>query len=510
MKKFAKVPSLMLAATIGFSLLFSGCGSEASVGSEKGTTAPQTSQTSSQEKDTKLEPATLTWYYPGPYPQNDQDTVFKKLNEMSKAKINTEVNYMPLAWGDYESKMKVIDAGGEAYDLCFTSNWTNNYIQNVSKGAYLPLDDLLKKYAPKTFSSIPEKFWKAAKVQGKIYGIINYQIAARTTAFAVNKEVADKYGFNPDSLANNMDNLEPFFSTLAKNEPKLVPISYGWAGNSFYFNQENIGGDAIPGAIYLNDASAKVINQFESKEFKDYVEHQIKWEKAGYLHGSEMIASKDGQALISQGKIISWVSGTYKPGVEAETSATYGVPVYVRAVSDAYVTVGGVTSTMHAISRNSQNPERAMMFMELMNTDKEIYNTLAFGIEGKHYKKLDGEYIEQIKDSGYAPSTLWLHASTFNAYLLKGQDADVWEQTKKMNESAKESPLLGFNFTPDTVKTEIAQCSNVVGAYVGILSSGLGTMEKEYPEFINKLNKAGAQKIIGEMQKQIDAWKAGN
>lgn len=134
---------------------------------------------------------------------------------------------------------------------------------------------------------------------------------------------------------------------------------------------------------------------------------------------------------------------------------------------------------------------------------------LVYGLEGKHWNKLEGEYIEIAPNSGYTTGTAWMFACTFNAYLLEGQDADVWEQTKQMNATAKVSPLLGFNFDPSAVKTEIAQCSSLVSQYIPLFTYGIGTLDKEYAEFVDKLEIAGAQRIVDEMQRQIDAWKAG-
>ena len=43
----------------------------------------------------------------------------------------------------------------------------------------------------------------------------------------------------------------------------------------------------------------------------------------------------------------------------------------------------------------------------------------------------------------------------------------------------------------------------MMGFPIAILS-----IDKDYPVFIDKLKKAGSDKIIEEMQKQIDAWKS--
>ncbi|MBT3276037.1 MAG: extracellular solute-binding protein, partial [Spirochaetales bacterium] len=103
-----------------------------------------------------LNDVTISWYYPGNYPQNDQDTVFDEFNRLLKEKINTTIDFKTIAWGDYNQKMQVIIAAGEEYDLCYTANWINNYHHNVAKGAFVPLDDLLTEYAPGLWASVPE------------------------------------------------------------------------------------------------------------------------------------------------------------------------------------------------------------------------------------------------------------------------------------------------------------------------------------------------------------------
>lgn len=512
MKKL-RVTALCMAMVLAATACFTGCGDT----KVDGKTSEVKESVKESEKETdketpaedELEFVKLTWYYPGNYPQNDQDEVFKALNEKIKEKINAEVDFKAISWGDYDQKMILADSAGESYDLCFTSDWQNNYIQNVAKGAYLPLDDLLKEYAPKTYASVPESFWDATRVDGKIYGIINQQIIARTTMLTFNKELADKYNFDPKTIDNNLDNLVPYMEQIKQNEKGVIGNSMNWdANNAYYFGIEMLAGNTNPAGIYMDDSDATIINVFKTDEFKQYAEKQREWEQAGYLMGEDGLTSGDAYS-IQEGKRGSWVSGTYKPGVVAEEALKWGMDVYCEAVSEPYVSTSGVVATMHAIGRNSENPERAMMLMELMNTDKEIYNMLVYGLEGKHYTKLDGDFIKLVPDSGYAPGTAWLHASTFNAYLLEGQDADLWEQTKALNASAKVSPLLGFNFDPAPVQTEIAQCSSVVNQYLPLFLYGVGTLDKDYVEFIERLDTAGAQNIIDEMQKQVDEWKAG-
>ena len=60
------------------------------------------------------------------------------------------------------------------------------------------------------------------------------------------------------------------------------------------------------------------------------------------------------------------------------------------------------------------------------------------------------------------------------------------------------------------MKTELAACSNVVSEYNVSLTSGLVDPETVIPEFVEKLEAAGIDKIIAEKQSQLDAWAEDN
>ena len=77
-----------------------------------------------------------------------------------------------------------------------------------------------------------------------------------------------------------------------------------------------------------------------------------------------------------------------------------------------------------------------------------------------------------------------------------------------MNESAKASPALGFSFDSTPVRTEMASVGAVKDEYELSLDTGAVDPEKALPEFLEKLEAAGSQTIIDEIQKQLDEWKA--
>jgi putative aldouronate transport system substrate-binding protein len=145
-----------------------------------------------------------------------------------------------------------------------------------------------------------------------------------------------------------------------------------------------------------------------------------------------------------------------------------------------------------------------------MNTNKQLYNLIVFGIEGKQYNKTGENSIELIPDSQYSGFT-WMMGCQFNAYLLPGQADDVWEETKRLNAEAYEAPTLGFVFDRTNVKTEIANIDAVVKQDEQIQSYGLLELDDflaRMEESRTKINEAGLEAYKNELQSQIDAWKA--
>ena len=281
-----------------FTMLLSACGSSSKPdAAETGTPAATADPSAAANTPASLPEVKLTWYFVGPWPQPEQDQVFAEVNKVIKAKINATVDFKPLSWGDYDQKMKVVIASGEPYDIAFTSNWINNYAQNVGKGAFLPLDDLLAKYAPQSFASVPKTFWEAAKVKGKIYGFVNQQISARTPAIGIPKALADQYNFDINSLAGKINGftlnlLEPIIQKTLKDHPeKFIGLAMDQFADAFNF--EPIVGFNTPGVVAYSDDSLKVVNQFETAEVKAFVATLRDWNAKGYMNSKERISTSN-------------------------------------------------------------------------------------------------------------------------------------------------------------------------------------------------------------------------
>ena len=130
------------------------------------------------------------------------------------------------------------------------------------------------------------------------------------------------------------------------------------------------------------------------------------------------------------------------------------VPVVQKSVTVPFMTTGAASATSTAICKTSKNPDAAMQIINLFNTDPELYNLLAKGIEGKHWVWVDKDkkVIGPGPDAAnYKPGRDWMLGSIFNAYYVDAEQAagDMIGATKKLNASSAAVDRARLRVRPD-------------------------------------------------------------
>lgn len=193
----------------------------------------------------------------------------------------------------------------------------------------------------------------------------------------------------------------------------------------------------------------------------------------------------------------------WKPGYLTGQIGRLGSPAYFTTY---------IMGSMNAISSTSQNPARAMKFLELLRTDVELHNTIQYGIEGEHYI-LDSENENRISEfigTGFNNAQFgWGLGTEFISYLQPNQPDDLWEQVKTINSETEMSPLIGFQFDPTPVKQKIADCRSVSAEFMVALQQGqYADKTVALAEFRQRLKEAGCDAVIAEKQKQLNEFFA--
>lgn len=206
----------LVAGLISGLMLFTSCGQSASPNvSGSGSTG---SGSAAAGKVT-----TVRWITAGT-PQTGMDQVLKKVNDLLRERYGLELQLEIYDYGSYDQKMNMIISSGEKFDVCFTTqSWLNKYQPNVSKGAFLPLDDLINKNAPDLKNILPKFLFEQARVDGSIYAVPNYQICYDSFGFMMRKDLVEKYKFDWKNV-KTVEDMYPFWDAIHKNEPNLYPV----------------------------------------------------------------------------------------------------------------------------------------------------------------------------------------------------------------------------------------------------------------------------------------------
>lgn len=456
---------------------------------------------------------TLTWYQIGDT-QKDLPEVLEKVNEYTEQKIGVKLNINIIGWEDYNQKMQVIISTGDQWDLAFTSSWANDYLQNASKGAFLPLDSYLDTYGKDMKASIDPRFWDAAKVNGVTYGVPSEKEITSMPMWVFTKEYVDKYHI-PYKNIKTLEDLKPWLELIKEKEPDVVPL---YLTKSFSAPDRM---DKIqnPVGIEYGDEILTVKNLFETQEMKDTLHTLRSYYEAGYIN-KDAATSEDDKSVK---RFVTKADG--QPYAELIWSKDLGYDVVASQIMRPIITNTSGRGALTAVNKNCAHPEKAVEFLNLVNSDEYLRNLLNYGIEGVHYTKVPlteeekkavaGEpyvydfriKLNEEKRKGYSVP-YWVQGGLFNTYVLVNEPADKWNIFKKFNDNAAAAPSFGFDFDPEPVSTQVSSFLNIRDEFGPSLYTGSVDPDKYLPQLNKKLKEAGIDDVMNEMQRQIDEWKA--
>ncbi len=483
----------LLALMLAVMLLFSACSG--------------TQETAVLEDD-ESKPYEIEWYFIGNLNQTDYETVEKAINDYLKDKINATVKMNALDWGTYDNRISMMLQSGEKFDLCFTTPWCANYDLNAAKGGYIALNDLMDKFAPKTKELLGDEFLKGSQIDGKNYALPANKEKAHSWGFVYRKDLAEKHNIDMSGIKSFKDIL-PVLEQIKKLEPDITPLYMG--GGRAPKNELDFQSVTAMFGTFFGADDGKIINFAETEEYKESLELAREIYLNGYVaEDCALPTAKDYNTLISTGAVFMSLE-ELKPGKADELNSTVKVDGVEYAQIETVAprtSPGDTTGSMMAIPRNSENPARVMKFLELLNTDPVLNNLVMYGVEGKHYTKIDDEVIEVNKNGGYTQAGCqWMFGNVFICYRTPDEDPEKNEKLQAFNEESEPSKLLGFNFDSEPVKTELAAINNVIDEYSVPLETGSIDPEENLPKYIEKLKLAGADTVLAEIQKQYDEWK---
>ncbi len=515
MKKGASICMLMLFFVVTM-LGMTGCQSgaqttEAPTKLKTDETQPEESIAAQTTSDELLkEKVTITWYFRRPIDNmSAQESIEKFVNEnYFNPQLNADLKMFPVDVAAFDEKMRVMSAGGEAYDLVMTTCWANPILTNVTNGSFAPLDDLLKTYGKAIWERIDERAWAAVTYNGKIMAIPTETPWAQPNAIVFKKELVEKYDFDYRSVKHLRDT-EPFLELIKENEPDITPLF----GSPGCWNTRAV--SITSGISYLEDTGEiilDILDPFNRDTYKMLADFYAK----GYIAKDAVVRTEVVQEIKTGKYAVFTDPGGYTED-GSKSSGMYGFPCAEALYAYPLITTNGITAAGNAISSTSKNPERTMMLYNLIWEDRFLSNTLAYGLEGQNYKVVSGDIHKPEDDavieafSGEEQTwAIWHNwvGPLWDQWSSNWNTTAALQEMRDNNINAPVSRLTGFTFDPEPVKNEVAQLNAIVQEVDPILNTGSAPdIDKYMDEVAERLNSAGAAKVIEEVKNQIAEWE---
>ncbi len=545
---------LLLAMIMVLSIVLAGCSKTAetpAADETPATTEPaettdntETPEAPEETAEPALEQKTIQLMITGAGKQANSDKVWAAFNEQLQQYVpNTTVEFIDVPFEEYSEKFSQVLASGEGVDLAWTG-WLINKPQNIADGNLMPLDDLLAEYGQGIVDVLGENVVEIHRnADGNIYYLPSWQgLCGERRGWLVVTEIAELAGdtWIEDTEAalnkwrNNYTGIEDFQAVLdqatkylaaAKEAGKLgaginTGRAFGWSMYNGMYSFLGVGGAEI-GITYC-DGTFTVKDGVAGEHYKLYAKTMADWYKEGYIRSDIMSVDTSTLTTPKNGEITdtTYVFSCDPYLTEADQEAAIadaGMDMtYLPIEENAYLILGGDTS--YAIPYCADEPERAMMVLNAIYSQPDLYNTLIYGIEGEDYtKNADGtittSYVgaSPTADDSYGIQR-WIIGSCKNALINNGTDPNYYADLEALEETARVNPFLNFTFDRTNVEGICASILNVYYEYGPQLDNGVAgdNWEELYNNYMAARKDAGIEELVTEFQNQLNAYIEAN
>ena len=287
-----------------------GTGATSATPSASDSSAPASSaaESSSAAATPKADPVELTMAFltTGNVPA-DLALVEESINKITLEKVNATVKLLPINFGAAMQQYNLMLSSGEKLDLMMTFPYT--YTSLVAQNHLQEIGGLVDQYGQGIKDALGN-FYNNGLISGKIYGVNPITEGAGGSGIMFRKDILDKYSIDPKTLETGLDGIEAAFKVIKQNEPKAFPLGYSNVNQGLgeiYFQM--MGVDRLTdtfGTLMDYAQDFKVVNMYESQQYKDFIYRMRDWYNKGYIMESIATGKEDQHSLIKAGKTYAY------------------------------------------------------------------------------------------------------------------------------------------------------------------------------------------------------------
>ena len=425
--------------------------------------------------------------------------------------IHLNTKFMQI--GEFE-KLRTALASGEVIDalsICIFNGVVNMH----ANGLLLDITDLLDEYAPETLELMKD-YIGAYTYEGRIFGVPTLRGYVSNGYIGFRKDMLEEIGMletaqKMSSWSEYEQIMAAYYDAHGKDSTFAVSPAAGslLASSEFHIRGDKFSdievtdnlGDSL-GVVYTdNDGNVSLLQEEESwvyacKKVKEWFDKG--WVYADALYNDPLVAD-----MIAAKTLLSEIFSA-EIGVEQAKTATYKAEPVCTQTYTSLIKTGTLNMWGIGVPITAEEPEAAVKLINMLYTNADLMKIFINGEENVDYRLVDGQ-AEQIEDQ-YVQAN-WVFGNNLLAVPFAGTGADYYERIKAQNEAGKCSPFLGFTLETADLSLVMSQISAVTDQYRRYIQCG-GFDEKDYEEYLDKLNDAGVRDYLEAVQSQLNAWVA--
>ena len=438
-----------------------------------------------------------------------QDVVDENLNNILKEKLNCTLKINWIGWAEFSNKYPLLFSSGESFDLAYCATWLN-FADLARKGAFKELNELLPKYAPKNYAQQSQTALAQATIDGSLYAVPT--LLATYTAYGAMYRGDIASEISPDFEIKDWNDVETYCDWVKANHPEMEPIDEYSSGPELYFTyMKNLGYHYIDGCRYLwydpaeEHPTVKAAWDFEA-ETADFMEMAWRFSDKGFWTKSALADTDSQKTQTGKAALRFHNIDTYSGLAVNQPDWDFRWTTFTKDVAHL-----PFTQDCLVVSNTSKNPERALAVWDLLTSDQEAYDAYMYGVLGTTYTLNDkGQFTitdSDLYNTGacWAVRTMELNRNQAGVPEIYDTEREKWES--EIQDGVGTERFGGFVFDPTNVQRQVTACNNVQQQYWWPLELGYTNDMEQYKA---QMGVAGIDKVIEEVQSQLDAYLAEN
>ena len=445
--------------------------------------------------------------------------VLDEVEKRSKTDVNVRLDFQWIPQQDFFNTIKTLLDSHDNFDAFVAPVSFPEWSQGLA-AENIMLDDLLLDItrlfpdnAPKLYSEFTDVELGEASFKGKLMAIPHHMPGSYRLSAVVRKDMMEKYDI-PE--IKSFEDYEVYLKTIKEKEDTLIPMTSAYTRHFLetfgYLYQD-------PYLAYKWDGSdIKLIPWEQTGDFRTAVATIKKWHTAKYTYVNGLTRGVEYPVVIDNvsSYLDTWDNsqralrtfGNIRIGKNDGLSlAVY--PLYPERTAQK----APITGASVLFNKNAQNPDRAIRFIEWVESDQNNYDLFMYGIDGEHYTLKNDMLVlpkSQLNGNKFPFAGWWGSEAFLNIDLMRGYESDPVNFKEKYKRDAelnsKYSPLTGFIPDYSTIRELVDKRNADAGQFEQDISSPISNTLVDVDEFIQKQKDGGVGKITEVLQKQIDEW----